>query len=155
MAGLAYPDGNACEWQPAATRQDRPVTAPRVVTDALPFVAPCRMLATTAPLRWLALGWRDLTRAPLQSLSFGVGISLLSACVSGLALRFGTAWLVLVLLSGFVFVAPVIAIGLYAISAALERGGKPTLGECLAAARHHLGDALVYSLILMVILRPS
>jgi uncharacterized membrane protein len=120
-------------------------------TDPLPFVAPCRPVAAGAPLRWVRLGWRDLTAAPLESLAFGAGISALSALVCAVALRFGTGWLVLVLLSGFVFVAPVLAIGLYAISAALEWGIRPSFANCLAATRRHVGDALVYSLILMVI----
>jgi uncharacterized membrane protein len=119
--------------------------------EMLPFVAPCRVLEAGAPLRWLRLGWRDLAAAPRQSLAFGVGIAALSAMVSAIALRFGTGWLLLMLLSGFVFVAPVLAMGLYVISAALERQTAPSLGGCLAAARRDLGDALVYSLILMVI----
>jgi len=119
--------------------------------EALPFVAPCRALALTAPLGWLRLGWRDLRAAPFESLSYGAGIAGLSALVSAIALRFGTSWLLLVLLSGFVFVAPVLAIGLYSISARLEQGVRPSLGECLAAVRRHLADSLVYSLILMVI----
>jgi uncharacterized membrane protein len=127
------------------------VSGPDTATDSLPFVAPCRPIAVSAPLRWLRLGWRDLAAAPVQSLAFGVAITVLSALVSGIALRFGTSWLLLVLLSGFVFVAPVLAIGLYAISAALERGARPSLGDCLVAARHNLGDMLVYSLILTVI----
>ncbi len=80
--------------------------------DALPFVAPCRSIGLDAPWRWLRLGWRDLCAAPVQSLSYGVGISLLSAGVSGFAYRYGTAWLVIMLLSGFVFVAPVLGLGL-------------------------------------------
>jgi uncharacterized membrane protein len=119
--------------------------------ELLPFVAPCRELEVTAPLRWLRLGCRDIAAAPAQSLAFGAGITALSALVSGIALTFGTGWLLLVLLSGFVFVAPVLAMGLYVISAALERGTRPSLAACLAASRRDLGDALVYSLILMVI----
>ena len=122
-----------------------------IPADQLPFVAPCRDIAATAPLRWLRLGLRDIRAAPRQSLAFGAGILMLSAIISGIALRFGTGWLLLVLLSGFVFVAPVLAMGLYVISAAIERGGQPSLFACLAAARRDLGDALVYSLILMVI----
>ena len=124
---------------------------PRIPADQLPFVAPCRDLSATAPLRWLRLGWRDVAAAPRQSLTFGAGIMVLSAIVSGIALRFGTGWLLLALLSGFVFVAPVLAMGLYVISAAVERRTQPSLVACLAAARRDLGDALVYSLILMVI----
>ena len=106
------------------------------VTSALPFVAPCRSITADAPFRWLRLGWRDLCAAPL---------------LCAVAWRYGTGWLVVVLLSGFIFVAPVLAIGVYAISAALERGGKASLGDCLVATRRDLGDVLVYSLILMVI----
>ncbi|MBS0393656.1 MAG: DUF2189 domain-containing protein [Proteobacteria bacterium] len=127
------------------------MTGAPTAPDLLPFVAPCRVLAPGAPLHWLRLGWRDFRRAPRQSLAFGAGIVLLSAAVSGIALRFGTGWLLLVLLSGFVFVAPVLAIGVYAISAALERGQRPSLGACLETTRRDLGDALVYSLILLVI----
>jgi uncharacterized membrane protein len=122
-----------------------------VRAELLPFVAPCRELAVTAPLRWLRLGWRDVAAAPRQSLAVGAGITALSALVSAIALRFGTGWFLLVLLSGFVFVAPVLAMGLYVISAALERGTRPTLVASLAGVRRDLGDALVYSLILMVI----
>jgi hypothetical protein len=37
--------------------------------DQLPFCAPCKKLDTLAPLNWLRLGWKDLTRAPRQSLN--------------------------------------------------------------------------------------
>jgi uncharacterized membrane protein len=127
------------------------MSSPDVAPDTLPFVAPCRALAPAAPLRWLRLGWRDIKSAPAQSLTFGAGIAVVSALVSGIALRFGTGWLLVVLLSGFIFIAPVLAIGLYAISAALERGATPSLASCLAVARRDVGDTLVYSLILMVI----
>ena len=124
---------------------------PETAADLLPFVAPCRPVRAGAPLRWLRLGWRDVRAAPAQSLGVGIGIAALSALVSAIALRFGTGWLLLVLLSGFIFVGPVLAIGLYHISAALERGATPSLATCLAVARRDLGDSLVYSLILMVI----
>jgi uncharacterized membrane protein len=127
------------------------MSQPDADLQAMPFVAPCRTLTARAPLRWLRLGWRDMMAAPYQSLGFGVGIALISALIAGIALRFGTGWLVLVLLSGFVFVAPVLAIGIYAISASLERGLRPTLSGSLAAAGRHIGDVMVYCLILMVI----
>jgi len=115
------------------------------------FVAPCRKLAPGAPFRWLRLGWRDLAAAPAQSLSYGVCVALLSAGVLTIAWRFGTGWTVLILLSAFVFVAPVLVMGLYTISAALARGRQPSLLECLAVTRRALADDLVYSLMLLVI----
>jgi uncharacterized membrane protein len=124
---------------------------PGTPPDALPFVAPCRRLAPGAPLRWLALGWQDMRRAPRQSLTYGAYIFALSLFVSAIAWRYGSGWMLLVMLSAFVFVGPVVAIGVYAVSAQLARGEKPSLRRCLIYERAALGDALVYSLILMVI----
>lgn len=119
--------------------------------ETLPFVAPCRRLSMDAPLRWLRLGWRDMKRAPRQSLAYGAGIWAISLIVCGIAWRYGNGWMLLVLLSAFVFVAPVLAIGLYAISCQLERGEQPSLRRCVFEERRHMGDTLVYSLILLVI----
>lgn len=117
----------------------------------LPFAAPCRRVSMDAPLRWIRLGWRDLRTAPLPSLSFGLVIALLSLGISTLAWQFGGRWMVLVMLPLFVFAAPVLALGLYAISAELERGEKPSLAKCLREERCRLGDAMVYSLVLLVV----
>jgi uncharacterized membrane protein len=130
--------------------------APGAPADAgdpqgLPFVAPCRILDVGAPLRWLRLGLRDLRAAPGASLAYGVGIVAISALVSGIGWVYGSGWMVIVLLSAFIFVAPVLAIGLYAISAQLARGERASLRRCLREEQLHLGDTAVYSLILMVI----
>lgn len=119
--------------------------------EGLPFVAPCRRIGMRAPLRWVRLGLRDLRAAPVQSLAYGFGIFLISVVVSGIGWFQGSGWMLLVLLSSFIFVAPVLAIGLYAISAQLARGERPSLARCLREERLHLGDTAVYSLILMVI----
>ena len=41
-------------------------------SDERPFVAPCRRLDATAPLRWLRLGWADLRAAPGPTAVFGL-----------------------------------------------------------------------------------
>ncbi len=117
----------------------------------LPFMAPCRTLSATAPLRWVRLGWRDFLQAPRQSLGYGVTIALLSWLVTGIGLRLGSYWAVLVLLSGFVFIAPVLALGLYSISRQLERGRVPSLGRCVAELRNSMGTAMVFALALLVL----
>ncbi len=45
---------------------------------ALPFVAPCRTLATGAAFGWLRAGWRDMWSAPRQSLTYGTIVVLAS-----------------------------------------------------------------------------
>lgn len=114
-------------------------------------MAPCRSVGVDAPLRWVRLGLRDLLAAPRQSLAYGLGILAISVVVCAIGWFQGSGWMLIVLLSSFIFVAPVLAIGLYAISACLARGEQPSLRRCVLAERLHLGDTAVYSLILMVI----
>jgi uncharacterized membrane protein len=123
------------------------------MTDAatLPFVAPCRKLEPGAPWRWLGSGLADLRRAPRQSLAWGAVTTLLSLLVSALAWRFGSYWLLLALLSGFVFVAPMLAIAPYSISSQLARGETPSLRHCLADQLRLRGTAMVFALVLLVI----
>jgi len=119
--------------------------------DERPFVAPCRKLAPGAPLGWLKQGWKDFRRAPAQSLAYGLVIAALSWVVTGIGLRMGSYWAVLVLLSGFVFVAPVLALGLYSISRQLGAGLKPSLARCFGEQRRGLGTAMVFALALLVV----
>lgn len=120
-------------------------------SDALPFVAPCRALSAGAPWRWVRLGWRDLLAAPRQSLTYGLVIFLISAAVSYVAWSYGSGWMLIVMLSTFVFLAPVLGLGIYAISAELARGEQPSLRRVMLEERARLGDALVYSLALLVV----
>jgi uncharacterized membrane protein len=117
----------------------------------LPFVAPCHRLRINAPLQWISKGWSDLRRAPRQSLGYGIAIALLSWLVTGIGMKLGSYWAVLVLLSGFVFIAPVLALGLYSISRQLERGEQPSLARCFVTKRKSLGNAMVFALALLVL----
>ncbi len=122
-----------------------------VDTDGLPFVAPCRTLTLGAPLQWLALGWQDFKRAPGVSLIYGGFLVVLCYTLAFLTWKLGGYVLILSLMSGFVFIAPVLALGLYSISCQLQRGLKPQIGYCLREGRRHIGNELVYSMILLVI----
>lgn len=119
--------------------------------ETLPFVAPCRELPASAPLGWLRKGWQDFRRAPRQSLAYGLVIAALSWVVTGIALKMGSYWAVLLLLSGFVFVAPVLAVALYSISRQLERGLAPQLGRCLFEQRRSLATLMVFALALLIV----
>lgn len=120
--------------------------------DELPFVAPCRELSPWAPFRWVARGVRDLLHAPQQSLAYGLAAAILIAVVSLLAWLKGSQWIMFAMLGGFVFLAPLTCIGLYAISAQIERGQPPLLARSLRAAfRRHLGNEMIFAVVLLVI----
>jgi uncharacterized membrane protein len=117
-----------------------------------PFVAPCRELDPAAPLVWLREGWRDFRAAPGLSLAWGLFCCLLSLAVAWLAWAAGGWVLLISLLSGFVFVAPLLAFGMYSVSRQLCLGNRPSLAWTLRAARRPLANALVFALVLLVIL---
>lgn len=119
--------------------------------NTLPFAAPCKDLSAKAPLNWVKLGWQDVKRAPKQSIGFGALLVVLSYLVAGLAISFGN-WVVLIaMLSGFVFVGPIIALTFYDISQRLQEGKTPTMGGALRASLKHVGNHMVFAVILMVI----
>lgn len=120
--------------------------------DERPFVVPCARLGRDAPLRWLRLGWQDLRRAPRLTLIFGGVILLVSIGVSALAWFLGRFALLAMLLSGFVFVAPLIGVGLYSVSRELAAGRTPTLRVSFVLARRVVGQAGVFALAQLVIL---
>ena len=118
----------------------------------LPIAAPCRKLSPTAPFEWLRLGFADIRAAPLISLSYGLFTAVLSWAMSLVALRFGGNWLLIATLSGFVFLGPVLCLGLYAISAQLERGREPSLYASIREAGvRRLGVEMVFALMLLVV----
>ena len=120
--------------------------------DAMPFVAPCRELSPWAPFRWVLLGVKDLLQAPRQSLIYGFAVAMMIAFVSLLAWLKGSQWIMFAMLGGFVFLAPLTCIGLYAISAQLERGQPPSMARSLRAAfKRHIGNVLIFAIILLII----
>jgi uncharacterized membrane protein len=129
---------------------EQPAADPRH-DENLPFVAPCRALAAGAPLRWVRLGWQDVRRAPGPTLAYGLLVVVISWLVSVLAFQVGRYILLLAMLSGFVFIAPVIAIGLYEVARQVARGETPTLAVALRGTRRAFGNAMVFALALLVV----
>jgi uncharacterized membrane protein len=120
--------------------------------NELPFVAECHVLPWHAAFSWLATGWRDFKREPRIALSYGLIIFLVSWGVSLFAWWLGKFALLASLLSGFIFIAPLLAIGLHSVSKDLENARKPSFRRSFAHMLKDTGQLVVYALILMVIL---
>lgn len=120
--------------------------------DIRPFVAPCRDLDLRAPIGWLKSGWQDFKAAPVLSLTWGFACWFISVTVAMIAWKMGGWVLLISLLSGFIFVAPLLAFGMYSVSRQLCLGNKPTLGWTLRAARKPFTNSLVFALVLLIIL---
>ena len=120
--------------------------------DELPFVAPCKSLSPLAPLGWIKAGIHDLMQAPQQSLAYGLSVAILVGIVCLLAWMQGSQWFMFAMLGGFVFLAPLTCIGLYAISAQIERGQPALMTRSIRAAfKRHFGNEMIFALVLLVI----
>ncbi len=121
-------------------------------SENLPLLAPCRDLETTAALKWLAEGFADFKHAPRQSLIYGFFMAAICMALGSLAFNYGGFLVPLAIMCCIVFLAPVLCLGLYAISAQLERKQPAMLGRTFReAAKRRLGTELIFALILLVV----
>ncbi|MFZ5656676.1 MAG: DUF2189 domain-containing protein [Pseudomonadota bacterium] len=117
-----------------------------------PLVVPCRQVSWRAPFAWLAAGWRDLRRAPALSAGFGLLVAIASMLLAAMGWWLGRFALLAALLSGFVFIAPLLGAALYEVSRALEQGRVPRAADCIARARRIAGQAAVFAIVQMIVL---
>jgi uncharacterized membrane protein len=125
--------------------------APRPPIPPKAMLVPCRELKTGAAFGWLKAGWNDFRNAKVVSLAYGLFVFLVSVLVAFMAWKLGGFVLLLSALSGFVFVAPMLAFGLYSVSRQLCEGKTPDLAHTIRAIKRPLGNAMVYTLVLLVI----
>jgi uncharacterized membrane protein len=102
-------------------------------------------VSVAQPLRWLAKGWADMRAAPGYSLRYGGVIVLISGLLTLASIWTGYRFLVPFLAAGFFLVAPAIGLGLYQISAHLERGEPLSRCNALEAWRRNQAQLSIVS----------
>jgi uncharacterized membrane protein len=142
------------EINAVAPGREMPLAGGAAMSESVPvFVAPSprvRLVDVDRPWIWLAKGWRDLMAAPNVSLAYGaIFVAISYALVVGLAVA-DLLYLLLPLLAGFGFLAPLLAVGLYETSRRLQTGEKATLTGALFAWRRHGGQIALMGLVLML-----
>jgi uncharacterized membrane protein len=109
-----------------------------------------RVVGASAPLRWLAAGWRDFLAHPLPSAFYGACFATMGYLIH---VVFQHAYqYVSSLVTGFFLVGPFLAIGLYALSRQTERGEPASLGPTLDAWAPNKSAIGLFALVLAVIL---
>ncbi|MES9947072.1 MAG: DUF2189 domain-containing protein, partial [Candidatus Thiodiazotropha sp.] len=76
----------------------------------------------TEPFEWLTKGWKDMRDAGRYSLMYGLGIVLISGLLTFALFATDNLFLLPFLVAAFFLIAPFLGIGLYQMSAHLERG---------------------------------
>lgn len=137
------------------------------MNDALPEILPAeprrdqwaRNLPADEALRWLRLGWRDLMRGPLLSLSYGLFVWILLAAALWSLIAHDADYILFPALSGLMVIGPVLAMGLYEKSKRLSLGLPVRLRDMLFV-RPASGYQVVFAgallcLLMMVWLRAA
>ena len=124
------------------------------MSDAIPvFQTPSpriRRVSLDQPWMWLAKGWTDLMAAPGVGLTYGALLVAISFVITlGLYLA-DLLYLLLPLSAGFMFVAPILAVGLYETSRRLAAKEPVSLRAALLAWRRNPGQIASLGLILML-----
>ncbi len=86
-----------------------------------------RAVSMDDPLTWLSAGWRDMQRAPVLSLGYGLAFVLIAFAGTAVLWKAGLELLIPVLAGGFGLVGPLLAVGLYEISRRIESGEPLTV----------------------------
>ena len=112
---------------------------------------PIRKAPPAAVLRWIRLGWQDMHRAGWPSLLHGLIVTIASLVIVEITLLF---WPLLPgAVSGFLFIGPILATGLYALSKKLESGQRPRTQDAVDAWRR--GCRCLYVLGLLLVLAAT
>lgn len=112
-----------------------------------------RTITMDHPWQWLAKGWRDLSTVPSFSLSYGAIFVIISYLLAAGLINENLFFIIPPLSAGFFLVAPLLGIGLYQISASLERGEKVEFCQAWKAWQRndvHLAAMGVVLLLLLI-----
>jgi uncharacterized membrane protein len=104
------------------------------------------------PWTWLARGWQDLCRAPSVSLVYGVVFSAAGLALTGAIWLIDAFYLILPFAAGFLFVGPILSVGLYDVSRRLGAGEAVSLGRALTAWRKNKTQIALLGLTLVLFL---
>src|SRR5512139_3330215 len=114
-----------------------------------PFSIRLRPIGFADPLRWLARGWLDFTRAPLIGLFYGACFMVMGWML--LKVYEHAPAYMLALSAGFLLMGPFMCLGLYQVSLRLERGEKPDFGDSLLAWDKRTGTLAIFGFVLLVL----
>lgn len=118
-----------------------------------------RNLPAGAALSWLGAGWRDLWRDPGPSLVYGLAVFAVSAVIVWGLFRLGLDYILFPALAGFMVMGPLLAIGLYQKSRAIEQGEPVSLSRMIFVRAASGGQVwytgAILSLLMLVWMRAA
>lgn len=110
-------------------------------------------ISLSEPFEWLSKGWQDMRDAGRYSLAYGAVIVLVSGLMTLALVVTENLFLLPFLISGFFLIAPAVGIGLYQMSAHLERGEPLKTCNALEAWKQNQAHISIVTAGLFIILQ--
>lgn len=104
-----------------------------------------------APFGWLAGAWQDMRKALVPCLVYGAVIAAVCFGIGAALVYSNASFWALVLTCGLVFLAPMLAMGLYEAGRRIEQGETPTLSQMIFVKPAFGQDAAYLGLALLLI----
>ncbi|MCW8957878.1 MAG: DUF2189 domain-containing protein [Gammaproteobacteria bacterium] len=120
-----------------------------VSPTSLPAI--CRV-DSDRPWLWLAAGWDDFTRTAGVSMIYGFVVSAIMVLAFALLQSINSYHLALALMAGFVFLGPVLAVGLYELSRRIEHRKIASLPDTWRGWGRNSGAVLTVGVVLMLLM---
>ncbi|HRJ62288.1 MAG TPA: DUF2189 domain-containing protein [Azospirillaceae bacterium] len=115
-----------------------------------PFAIPVNDVGPDAIWRWLRGGWDDVKAAGWVAVAYGAIFTLGGFAITGGLALAGMPYLITPMIGGFLLIGPLLALGLYRISADAERGVHPRFIAALTAWRVNPYHIMTAGLVLML-----
>ncbi|WP_295692116.1 DUF2189 domain-containing protein [uncultured Maricaulis sp.] len=120
---------------------------------------PLRTVRRDAPWQWLRAGWNDFRMAPGVCLAYGaIFVAIGALFVFGLV-AVGMSSTIPVALSGFALVGPALAVGIYQVSRAFEKGEIPRFRVIISRFPQRIAQigflSILLGLLLMIWMRVA
>ncbi|MEA2117416.1 DUF2189 domain-containing protein [Halovibrio sp. HP20-50] len=107
-------------------------------------------LTSDRPKAWLIAGMQDFRAAKAVSLSYGLFWVALSIAITVATVALGYWHLLLPMVAGFMLLGPLVAVGAYGISQAIEQGRTPNLGDAFSSWKPYAGQLAMIGVMMLI-----
>lgn len=111
-----------------------------------------RRVSSDRPWNWLAAGWNDFTRTPGVSMAYGVLVTAVMLLAFSLLQSMNSFHLAVGLMAGFVFIGPVLAVGLYELSRRIDHHKPAVLSDTVHGWRRNTRGVLSLGMVLVLMM---
>jgi uncharacterized membrane protein len=123
-----------------------------IIDSGIARVIPCKKLEIRDPFHWLALGLKDLSRAPLLTVFYGVIFAAIPWFITYLVQLTGWHLVIMPAIVCFMLIGPFLAAGLYDLSWELEKGHKPSIWHSIKAIQRNAVNEWGFGILLLVLM---